>query len=31
MIDGRAKETIETMISEGLEKRFTHHVQQAMK
>lgn len=31
MIDGRAKETIETMISEGLEKRFAHHVQQAMK
>lgn len=31
MIDGRAKETIETMISEGLENRFTHHVQQAMK
>lgn len=31
MIDGRAKETIETMISKGLEKRFAHHVQQAMK
>lgn len=31
MIDGRARETIERNISEGLEKRFQHHVEQAMK
>lgn len=31
MIDGRARETIDQMISEGLEKRFQHHIQQAMK
>lgn len=31
MIDGRAKETIEQLVSEGLEKRFEHHIQQAMK
>ena len=31
MIDGRAKETIEQMISEGLSKRFEHHISRAMK
>ena len=31
MIDGRAKETIETMISQGLEQRFENHIKQAMK
>lgn len=31
MIDGRARETIEEMISENLGKRFEHHIQQAMK
>lgn len=31
MIDGRARETIERNINEGLEKRFQHHVEQAMK
>lgn len=31
MISGKAKETIEQLISENIEKRFEHHVQQAMK
>lgn len=31
MIDGRARETIEQYISEGLTKRFEHHINQAMK
>lgn len=31
MIDGRAKETIETMISKVLEERLKHHIEQAMK
>ena len=31
MIDGRAHDTIEQTISENLEKRFEHHIQQAMK
>lgn len=31
MISGRAKETIEEAININLEKRFEHHVQQAMK
>lgn len=31
MIDGRARETIETMISEGLEKRFAHHIERITK
>ena len=31
MISGKAKETIEETIGSNLEKRFEHHVQQAMK
>lgn len=31
MISGKAKETIEELIGSNLEKRFEHHVQQAMK
>lgn len=31
MISGRAKETIEELIGTNLEKRFEHHIQQAMK
>lgn len=31
MIDGRARETIEELISDNLSKRFEHHIQQAMK
>lgn len=31
MISGRAKETIEEMISTKLGKRFEHHIQQAIK
>lgn len=31
MIDGRARETIEQMISEKLGDRFEHHIKQAMK
>jgi hypothetical protein len=31
MISGKAKETIEELIGTNLEKRFEHHVQQAMK
>ena len=31
MISGRAKETIEETIGSNLEKRFEHHIQQAMK
>ena len=31
MIDGRARQTIEELISEGLGKRFEHHIQQAIK
>lgn len=31
MIDGRAKETIETMISEKLGERFNHYIDQVMK
>lgn len=31
MIDGRARETIEQTINEGLGKRFEHHIQRAMK
>lgn len=31
MIDGRARETINDMISENLEKRFEHHIKQVMK
>lgn len=31
MIDGRAHETINKQISDGLGKRFEHHIQQAMK
>lgn len=31
MISGKAKETIEEMIGTNLEKRFEHHIQQAMK
>lgn len=31
MISGRAQETIEELIGEKLEKRFEHHVAQAMK
>lgn len=31
MIDGRAKETIEAMISKELEKRLENHIKQAMK
>ena len=31
MISGRAKETIEEMISTKLGERFEHHIQQAMK
>lgn len=31
MIEGRARETIEQAINEGLQKRFEHHIEQAMK
>lgn len=31
MIDGRAKETIEQMVSEKLGERFQHHINRAMK
>ena len=31
MIDGRAKETIETLISEKLKKQFEHHIGRVMK
>lgn len=31
MISGKAKETIEELLSTNLEKCFEHHVQQAMK
>ena len=31
MISGKAKETIEETIGSNLEKRFEHHIQQAMK
>lgn len=31
MISGRAKDTIEELISTNLEKRFEHYIQQAMK
>lgn len=31
MISGKAKETIEELIGTNLEKRFEHHIQQAMK
>lgn len=31
MIDGRARETIQSMISEKLGARFEHHIKQAMK
>ena len=31
MIDGRARETIEQAISEGLGKRFEHYISRAMK
>lgn len=31
MISGRAKETIEETLSTNLEKRFEHHINQAMK
>lgn len=31
MISGRAKDTIEELLSTNLEKRFEHHIQQAMK
>jgi len=31
MISGRAQETIDELISTNLEKRFEHHIQQAMK
>lgn len=31
MIDGRARETIEEMISEKLGARFEHHIEQVMK
>lgn len=31
MIDGRAHDTIEGMVSEKLEDRFEHHIKQAMK
>lgn len=31
MISGKAKDTIEEMISEKLEQRFEHHIAQAMK
>lgn len=31
MISGKAKETIDELIGSNLEKRFEHHVQQAMK
>lgn len=31
MISGKAKDTIEELLSTNLEKRFEHHVQQAMK
>ena len=31
MIEGRAKDTIEEMISEKLGARFAHHIEQAMK
>lgn len=31
MISGQAKETIEELIADNLQKRFEHHIQQAMK
>lgn len=31
MIDGRARETVQEIIGENLEKRFEHHIKQAMK
>ena len=31
MIDGRAREGIQEAISTGLEKRFAHHIEQAMR
>ena len=31
MISGKAKDTIEELIGSNLEKRFEHHIQQAMK
>ncbi len=31
MISGRAKDTIEELIAENLEKRFEHHINQQMK
>lgn len=31
MIDGRARETIQEIIGQSLEKRFEHHIKQAMK